>query len=283
MAVCEGVVMRGNIAVVTGANRGLGREVALALAKAGFAVVLACRNTVEAEKVRGEIRRESGNEDVNVMRLDISSRNSIVEFCDYFRKRFGRLNVLVNNAGVALNTREKTIDGMEMNIGTNYFGTFQLTTRMLPLFEKGADNRIVNLTSDIYKIGRFSFDKLDRYHWVKSYSISKYMILLFTLELAESGSKYGVKVNAVHPGIVKTSIMYTKKWYDIIIRLLLSPFFVDAKTGAEGVVYLACSGVARDINGKYFRGMAMTDVPRRYNNMRLRKELMEYSARISGE
>lgn len=275
--------MRKNIAVVTGANRGLGREVALALAKAGFSVVLACRNTIEAEKARQAIRRESGNEDVDVMRLDISSRNSIVEFCDGFGKRFGRLNVLINNAGVALNTREKTVDGMEMNIGTNYFGTFQLTTRMLPFFEKGADNRIVNLTSDIYKIGRFSFDKLNRYHWVKSYSVSKYMILLFTLELAESGSKCGINVNAIHPGIVNTSIMYTQKWYDVIIRLLLSPFFVDAKTGAEGIIYLACSGAAKEINGKYFRGTAMTAVSRRYNNARLRKELMVYSARISGE
>lgn len=220
------------IAIVTGANRGIGRETALGLARQGLTVGMACRNLEQAEATRIELARESGNESIFALPLDLASKESIRAFVDAFRKRYGRLDILVNNAGIS-NTREaRTVEGREPIVGTNYFGTFALTL-LLPLFEKGADNRIINLVSNIYKLGRFDPARVDGYRWVKACAVSKYTLLLFTPELAERLRGRGIAVNAVHPGIVRMSIMYVNRWCDSIIKTILAPFFVDPAEGAS--------------------------------------------------
>jgi NAD(P)-dependent dehydrogenase (short-subunit alcohol dehydrogenase family) len=264
------------IAIVTGANRGIGKETALGLARLGYTIVLACRNSVEADRAAAEISEAAHNPKVFAMRLDVGSCASIFAFVREFQARFGRVNILVNNAGVSKNTAEKTADGFEMNVGTNFLGTYALTMSLLPLFRGGPRDRIVSLTSNIYKMGRFKIGRLGSYRWVKAYAASKYMILLFTLWLSGREEAKGIRVNAVHPGIVRTSIMYTHKWYDAIIKAILLPFFIDPAQGAKGIIELASA--ERVENGKLYSKGRVVKVPGRFGRASAQEELMGYSA-----
>lgn len=272
--------MNDKIAIVTGANRGIGKETARGLAAAGMTVVMACRNLVSARTACEEIISLTRNPDVAVMKLDISSRDSIRNFVEDFKNRYGRLNILINNAGVCTMDHRRTVDNFEPNIGTNYVGTFLLTMQLLPFFEKDAEGRIINLISNIYKIGWFHFDKMHDYRWFRAYAVSKYLVLLFTLELAERLRDSGISVNAVHPGIVRTSIMYTHRWFDHIIKLILSPFFIDVAEGAKQIIHLATAGEATNVSGVYFHKTRRKRIPTCYNSLKLRAALWEYSSSL---
>lgn len=272
--------MKDKIAIVTGANRGIGRETALGLARAGMTVVMACRNLESARVTCEEIKSLTKNPNVAVMKLDLSSRDSIRSFVEDFKNRYGKLNILINNAGVCTMDRKRTVDNFEPNIGTNYVGTFLLTMQLLPFFEKGTDDRIINLISNIYKIGWFRFDRMDVYRWFRAYAVSKYMVLLFTLELAERLRDRGISVNAVHPGIVRTSIMYTHRWFDLIIKIILTPFFIDAAEGARQIIHLANSEEAGRLSGACFHKTRRKRIPRPYNSPKLRAALWEYSGSL---
>lgn len=261
--------------VVTGANRGIGRETALGLARAGHRVVLACRNMEEAERAAREIRVSSGNPEVFARRLDLASLDSIREFAMVFEKDFGLIHGLVNNAGVARLGGERTAEGFEANVGVNFFGTFALTSLLLPLFDRKEDPRIVNVVSGIFRIGGFRIESINSYAWFKAYAVSKYMLLLYTWWLSDEDRGLGIKANAVHPGIVRTSIMYTKTPLDFFIRLLLEPFFIDPARGAEGSVLLATApGID---SGGYYEGCEEKKVPPRYLDAAKRDALMEFA------
>jgi NAD(P)-dependent dehydrogenase (short-subunit alcohol dehydrogenase family) len=272
----------GRIAIITGANRGIGKETAIGLAQHGITVILACRNVEQAQIACDEIRSSTGNNEIYVMKLDIASKESIFGFVNEFRNRFGWLNILVNNAGISSNKNEKTIDGYEINIGTNYFGTFALTLGLIPYFEKGADNRIIITTSEIYKFGAFNLGKLNKYRWVKAYAVSKYMLLLLMLELAGRIKDSGVIVNAVHPGVVRTSIMFTNKWYDEIIGFILRPFLIGMREGAKTGIWLSTSDDVRGQTGGYYYKCKKRAVSQKYNSIRRRKELWDFSMGFLG-
>jgi NAD(P)-dependent dehydrogenase (short-subunit alcohol dehydrogenase family) len=145
----------------------------------------------------------------------------------------------------------------------------------LPLFDRKEDPRIVNVVSGIFRIGGFKIEKFNTYAWFKAYAVSKYMLLLYTWWLADPARGLGIKANAVHPGIVRTSIMYTKTPLDIFIRLLLEPFFIDPARGAEGSIRLASApGIG---SGGYYEGCAEKKVPPRYLDAAKRDALVEYA------
>lgn len=267
--------------VVTGSNRGIGKTTATELARKGHRIILACRNMVEADKAKKEIIGLSNNRNISAMRLDLASAKSINHFVDEYAREIGYINVLVNNAGISTNKNSVTEDGFEINIGTNYFGTYYLTTKMLPLFRDGEDNRIVNMTSNIHHIGWFNIAKVNSYRWFRAYAVSKYMILLYTKWLSDSKNGHGIKVNAVHPGIVRTSIMYTGKWYDTIIKLLLKPYFIDVEEGSQPIISLVCD---KDIgNGCYFPKGKMKEIKMNGRRERKTDQIMKYSLQVYNE
>lgn len=263
--------------IITGANRGIGKQITIALSKLGYTIVMACRNTEAAAIVCNEIKEISGNRNIFVMKLDISSSKSIRSFIENYIEQFQEINILINNAGISKNSHEMTEDGFEINVGTNYFGTFLLTSLLIPLFPKNADNRIVIVTSNIYKIGNYRLDKINQYHWFKAYAVSKLMLLQYSLWLSKQLKDRGIKVNAIHPGIVKTSIMYTNKWYDAIIKFILSPYFINVEDGAKGHIYLA---TAEEIGtGDYYEKNQAVEIPKKYVSDKKIQELIEYSNR----
>ncbi|MGB3614406.1 MAG: SDR family NAD(P)-dependent oxidoreductase, partial [Elainellaceae cyanobacterium] len=141
----------GKIAIVTGANTGIGYETALALAKTGMTVSLACRNQAKAIQARDSILAQVPEGDVVVMPLDLSELSSVRAFAQAYRERFSHLDLLINNAGVMCPPYSKTEDGFERQMGVNYLGHFLLTELLLDLMPDTSQSRVVSLSSNAHK------------------------------------------------------------------------------------------------------------------------------------
>jgi NAD(P)-dependent dehydrogenase (short-subunit alcohol dehydrogenase family) len=190
----------GRTFVITGANSGLGRQAAKALAGVGARVVLAVRNT---EKGRAAAADIGGTTEVR--ELDLASLDSVRAFAAGWH---GSCDVLINNAGVMGLPYATTPDGFEMQIGTNHFGHFALTNLLLP----SITDRVVTVSSNLHRAGVIDFDDLNwehrRYDGWGSYRQSKLANLLFTLELARRLQACGssIRANAAHPGYARTNL-----------------------------------------------------------------------------
>src|SRR5687767_10229697 len=199
----------GRIAIVTGANSGLGLVTARELARKGALVVLACRNLDKGRTALAECVEPGSAPELE--ELDLASLDSVRSFAERFRAKHGALDLLINNAGVMAPPRRETADGFELQFGTNHLGHFALTEHLLDLMEGRDDARVVTLSSNVHKFGRIAFDNLngDRHYfrW-RAYGQSKLSNLLFALELdrrlrAEGSS---VKSLAAHPGYAATNL-----------------------------------------------------------------------------
>src|SRR5688572_538571 len=197
---------RGRVAVVTGANTGLGYETAKALAERGASVVLAVRNVEKGEQAAA---RMTG--DVTVQALDLTSLDSVRTAAAALRSRFDRLDLLINNAGVMYTPKQTTRDGFEMQFGTNHLGHFALTGLLLDLMLPVPGSRVVTVSSTGHRINAaIHFDDLQ---WERSYSRSaaygqsKLANLMFTYELQRRLAAHGTTVAvAAHPGISNTEL-----------------------------------------------------------------------------
>ena len=202
--------MKDKIVLITGANRGIGLETTRALAKKRAIIVMACRKLEEAEKVCKIIQRESGNPKIEVMKLDLASLKSVRNFIMTFSKKYNKLNVLINNAGVFCMKREETEDGFERSMGVNYLGHFLLTIGLLPVLTVTPGARIINLSSNAHMTGKLDLNDLHfkrrKYSGIKAYASSRVATILFTLELAERLKGKDITVNALHPGSVNTNM-----------------------------------------------------------------------------
>ena len=177
----------GRLAVVTGANAGLGYEIAQGLAAAGAAVVLACRSEQRAEAAAGRLRDSVPGAQVDVRRLDLADLASVAAFADGLAADHDRLDLLVNNAGLMAVDESRTADGFEMQIATNHLGHFALTAHLLPLLARSPGARVATMSSMGHRRGRLRVDDLmfERrgYGRWQPYFDSKQANLLFTLEL----------------------------------------------------------------------------------------------------
>ncbi len=201
----------GRNAVVTGANSGLGLVTARELARAGAAVVMACRNLDKGHTAIEQVRAAVPDAQVQLDELDLASLESVRGFAERFKSTHDGLDLLINNAGVMAPPRRRTADGFELQFGTNHLGHFLLTTLLLDAMEGREDARVVTLSSTAHKIGRISFDNLngDRHYfrW-RAYGQSKLANLLFALELDRRLRQEGstVKSLAAHPGYAATNL-----------------------------------------------------------------------------
>ena len=201
----------GRTAVVTGSNSGLGLITARELARAGATVVMACRNTAKGESAAAEIRAEARGAQLEVAALDLGSLDSVQDFAKGFRADNGRLDLLINNAGVMAPPRKETADGFELQFGTNHLGHFALTALLLDAMKDREDARVVTLTSGAHRMGHIDFDDLDSrrgYSRWRAYGRSKLANLLFALELDRRLRAAGSKVKSVaaHPGYAATNL-----------------------------------------------------------------------------
>lgn len=244
---------QGRVAIVTGANSGIGLETARELARAGALVIAATRSEARGRAAVDEIRQEIPNAKIEWMALDLASLESVRAFVANFRAKYDRLDLLINNAGVMMPaTREATAEGFELQFGTNHVGHFALTVALLDLMRDTKNARVVNVASSAQNLGGFDLEDLNwnqrRYRRAKSYGASKIANMLFTLELQRRLEAAGDSVTAVacHPGWTTTNLQR----HSLLIRML-NPFFgMKTWQGALPTLYAAVSPEAR--GGKYY-------------------------------
>ena len=227
----------GRMAIITGANTGIGFETARMLAKKGARVVLACRNAEKAKAAMDRIVAEvpAAKANAKVEALDLSDLESVAAFARAFVSKNDRLDLLINNAGVMVPPFSRTKQGFELQMGTNHFAHFALTAHLLPLLERTEDSRIVIVASGAQKAGRIDFDDLNwetrSYVAWRAYAQSKLANMMFALELqrrlAAAGSQ--VRVTAAHPGWTATDLQRTMS-----IAQLFNPIF--AMTPQDGAL-----------------------------------------------
>ncbi len=198
----------GRTALVTGANSGLGFWTTVELARKGARVLMACRNPAKAQDALTRVRAEAGGANVELVALDLASLASVQQAVDEVGGRVAQLDLLVNNAGIMAVPQGRTVDGFELQLGTNHLGHFALTGRLLPLLRKASAPRVVTVASGAHVIGRMDFSDLaaDRsYHRWRRYGQSKLANLLFTAELDRRA--HGVLLAAAaHPGYAATHL-----------------------------------------------------------------------------
>ena len=203
----------GRVAVVTGANSGLGLVTARELARAGARVVMGCRDAGRGEAARALVVEQVPDANVDVRRLDLASLSSIREFADNLHADVPDVDLLVNNAGVMAIPRQLTEDGFEMQLGTNHLGHFALTGMMLASMVHRAGSRVVTVSSTAHKPGRIDFDDLmsERSYgkWTAYYQ-SKLANLLFAYELQRRLDAAGLPTVSVaaHPGYSATNLQH---------------------------------------------------------------------------
>jgi len=244
---------KGRIAIVTGANRGLGLEISRALAEAGAHVVIAVRDTVKAADTVEAIVNQAPEAKVDALLLDQSDLSSVRRFAEAVHARFGQLHLLINNASAILVPKSKTVDGFEMHIGVNHLGSFALTGLLLDRLLATPGARVVNTSSTAHRMVKgldFADLHTERtpYKEMEVYGKSKLAALLFTAELDRRLRKAGADVKAVaaHPGYSNT----TPKG-GFVMRLATDIFAQPAAMGALPQLYAA---TALDVAGGDYIG-----------------------------
>lgn len=246
----------GRVAVVTGANSGLGYQVALALAVAGAEVVLACLNVGKAESALASIRAQAPAARVCFIRLDLGDLASIDRFAGSVSTEHDQLNLLVNNAGLIAVDQSRTADGFETQLGVNHLGHFALTVRLMPALLSTPSARIASMSSMAHRGGRLGMDDLmfdrRRYgRWV-AYGQSKLANLLFVLELQRRLGQAGAATIALaaHPGVAHTNLGSQGRGISNRLSRVGLPFNRRSASGALPLLR-ACTGPAA-VGGQFY-------------------------------
>jgi NAD(P)-dependent dehydrogenase (short-subunit alcohol dehydrogenase family) len=201
----------GKTVLITGANSGLGFEEAKALARHGAHVVLAVRNAAKGERAIADLRRAQPDASLEMLPLDLANLAAVHSAAASFMQTHGRLDILINNAGVMAIPHGTTADGVEMQLGTNHLGHFALTGLLLPLLLQTDGARVATMSSAVHIMGRINFDDLqsDRsYSKMGAYGQSKLANLLFAYELQRRLAAAGCNAISVaaHPGYAATNL-----------------------------------------------------------------------------
>ena len=270
--------MEKGIAVVTGADGGMGSEITRAIAKAGFPVIMASYNRQNAEEVCRKIKQETGNQNIEIRDLNLTSFRSINAFAEQLLKEGRPIALLMNNAGILTTKIRKTEDDIETIVSVNYVGPYFLTRKLLPLLGKGS--RIVNTVSCTYAIGKLDEEFLSKgkkgcFLRIPVYSNTKLALLLFTQELAGRIKERGITVNAADPGIVSTNMIKMDAWFDPLTDIFFRPFIRTPKQGAATAIHLALSDEVASLSGQCFASCKPLHLSNRILHHKQQKELRD--------
>lgn len=241
----------GRIAIITGANVGIGYETALALYEKGAHVVLACRDIDKANEAAAKIRLTPGSGKTDVLHLDLSDLESVKAAAETFKAKHQQLDLLINNAGVMVPPPCKTKQGFELQFGTNVLGHFAFTAHLYPLVKTTPNARIVTVSSLVYTVGNIDYDNLKlekEYDANRDYAQSKLGNLLFTEELQRRINKINDKAisTAAHPGATGTNLSRYLTEDDITNMIKVYGELMEPWQGALPSLYAA---VAKDVIG----------------------------------
>ncbi|KAM9845064.1 dehydrogenase/reductase SDR family member 12-like [Aulostomus maculatus] len=239
--------------MVTGANSGIGRATAMAIAKKGGRVHMVCRNEDKAEEAREVIINESGNTEVYIHIVDLSESRKVWEFAEAFKQQYPSLHVLINNAGCMIHKRELNDEGLEKNFAINTMAVYILTQSLIPLLQKSRDPRVITVSSGGMLVQRLRADDLqsERGHFdgVMVYAQNKRQQVVLTQQWA--GAYPVIHFSVMHPGWVDTTAVSTSMPQ---FHQMMGDRLRSVEQGADTVVWLALSrAAARTRSGQFFQ------------------------------
>ncbi|XP_017769168.1 PREDICTED: retinol dehydrogenase 11-like [Nicrophorus vespilloides] len=273
------VCLVGKTALITGGNSGIGYQTALHLASRGCRVIIA--DVVDSESSRKQIVEETGNDNIIYKWLDLGSLLSTRKFSEYIVNTEPRLDILINNAGVAGFAEICSDDGILMDMHINHFGSFLLTHLLVDLLKKTPKSRVVFLTSfmaflhqlkaaeDINSLSKFKNKNINS---IINYNNSKLCNIISARGFAERLSKHGIIVNAAYPGVVCTSLFasarnrigyFTRffKMFQFIGYIILWSFGKSPEEGAQTTLHCAIDKSLEGISGYYFADCKVSKLP----------------------
>jgi NAD(P)-dependent dehydrogenase (short-subunit alcohol dehydrogenase family) len=267
--------MEGKIVLITGATDGIGKQTAFELAKQGATVLLHGRNPKRLIDAMNDCRKKVLHPKLDFFNADFSSLNAIRKMVVDLEQKYDRLDVLINNAGVFMKSRELSHDGYEMTFAVNHLAHFFLTHLCLPLLKASPSARVITVSSIAHMRATLDFENLQgekKFDGYDAYSRSKLANVLFAVELAERMKGSKLTSNALHPGVITT-------------KLLEAGFAMKGASleeGAETSVYLASSPEVEGVTGKYFVKKRPQPYHPIVDNADLRKRFWEHSCRLVG-
>lgn len=273
----------GRVALITGANTGIGRVTARELAKQGAHVFIACRSAERSQAVLDEIRAVSGNAAVELLALDLGDFDSIRRSAQTFLARGLPLHLLINNAGLA-GARGLTNSGFELAFGVNHMGHFLLTQLLMERIRTSAPARIVTVASKAhYRAYGIDWSAVRMATQSRSglpeYSVSKLANVLFSAELGRRLAGSGVSTHALHPGVVASDVWRSVPWP---LRPLIKLAMISTEEGAATTLYCATSPQADGETGMYYDGCRVKEPAKVAQDLTLAAELWKRSADWAG-
>lgn len=272
------------VAIITGADGGMGFEETRAVAQAGYHTIMACYSPKLAEPKCRQLIEETGNRHIEVIGLDLASLQSVSHFAGQIRDRFAEVHLLMNNAGTMETGRHITVDGLERTASVNYVGPYLLTRLLLPLMKAGA--RIVNMASCVYLLGKLDFPEFfekgrkGAFWRIPVYSNTKLAITLFTMSLAKKVKEKGITVNAVDPGVVNTGIIRMQMFFDPITDLVFRPLIRTPRQGADTAIHLLLDNDVTGQTGTFNRSRKIINIGEKYTNHRQMEDLWKQTEHI---
>lgn len=239
------------VAVITGTTHGIGRICARELARAGYSVVMLCRDVPAAEAVRAGLLSSHPQAPIHIVHCDLASLASVRACATAVSAQFAPIVRLINNAGMVSMRHRMSVDGFELTFATNHLGPFLLTELLRGSL--APDARIINLASRVHYKGHLELDQVAnpraRYRAQQAYAQSKLANVMHTFALARRLAGQAVTVNCLHPGVVASNLL--PRWLRLI-KPLLSPVIFDEERGAATTLHLTLDDAVDHISGQYF-------------------------------
>jgi NAD(P)-dependent dehydrogenase (short-subunit alcohol dehydrogenase family) len=276
--------MGGKVTLVTGGTSGIGKATAMALSAMGSDVVVVGRDRERGERAAAEIRAQTGGR-VDLALADLSSQAEVRAFAEEFERRYDRLDVLVNNAGLVQSTRTETADGLESTFAINHLAPFLLTNLLLGMLQQSVPSRVVTVSSEAERWGNIDFDDLQskkNYRGFPVYGMTKLANIMFTYELAERLKGTGVTATCMHPGAVNTRFGTNNRGPMTILFRAFKPFMRTPEQGADTVIWLAYSPDVEGVSGRYYSDRKPIEPKKIANDPAARRRLWEESERLTG-
>lgn len=274
------------VCLITGTTHGIGRVTARELARTGMTLVMACRDLERGRQVQDDLARCTGNRRIELLHCDLASLSSIRAASAEFHSRHPHLDLLINNAGMMASTAQRSVDGFDMTLATNYLGPYLLTRSLVESMGQRGRARIINVASKVHTLGRLDPNlppPAGRYRGMQAYASSKQALVMFTLSLAERLAGTDVTVNCLHPGVVATNIIPdTRPWLKKAGHLFRG-FMFDEERGARTTLHLALADSAVRVSGEYFdEHQKIRPASAAARDPAARETLWQSSARLTG-